>query len=666
MSPYDLLPSWPGVRDNLWTDLLIATPFGVTWLYARFISLPAFWQWVAFSLMELFLGLGGQAAVSHFGHIAVAPAFLVLALPVLLLYFLDKRKVRAASTATATKTPGASESEEVPDDQVVPALLQRLPGDQRGLLLALDLGEKVLPLDEPGLESLERNRLAQRLRHVERNRYLFRLHPANEGAIRALFHPQAPPAVTPQAVEEAVLRNDRADWEMRRNSAIHAIVAAYNKTMHHPDNAAQYLATAGSASAILWKMYTTEQERESGSQFHNAYTLILNATRDPATVSPERLHLAILDIARLANLTDLVLDPPSGQPAPADAQAKETEEKEQRQIEQERPSVDLLRVLHFAYLSKSIDYMTEVFSAEFTIHSRTVGYLTPEKTLICDLIGHYVYRELMAARNELDRRLANPPDRLSSIVTAFCAALTQYGIFLGYFNRQGAIIYTEDEFRSSAHYVEIYRRHQSLCEQLRLARPRGDIGRVAADITSLCRLLKRPSPLQVKAFVDPLSQSWDTHKPEERLTAGFLKREFVVLSVTNRTQKDLRNVVATCQFNNGSNEFCLWSSESGKRFVIGGRQAADLSVGDSTLMIVAQGIGGGEQWARVPSDQPFNLLVRGESGATTYLDNAGNVLTLCAGSALATVRFQAEGIDEKRSYRLTFSSEKKPQVSVIE
>jgi hypothetical protein len=182
-----------------------------------------------------------------------------------------------------------------------------------------------------------------------------------EGALPPSAAQAAAPPDALQSVEEAAAqRNAPADWEMRRDSAIHAIVADYNQAMHHPDNAAKHLAAAGSASAILWKTYTTEQEREPGSQFHNAYTSILNATRDLATVSPERLHLAILDIARLADLTDLVLDPPTGQPAPADAQAKGEEEREQqRQRAIEGPEVEEVRVVYRQVLGRAVERACE-------------------------------------------------------------------------------------------------------------------------------------------------------------------------------------------------------------------------------------------------------------------------------------------------------------------
>jgi hypothetical protein len=240
-----LLPSWAGLRDNLWTALIMSTPFLVSWIIARLRNSRL--QWVAFLAMEIFLGFAGQAAEARFGVVAVAPAIIIILLPFFLLLFFDRHAKKGAP---------------------------------------LSLG---------------------------------------------------PPAAKSQAVEDAAQRDARADWEMRRTSAIHAIVADYNLAMHYPNNAAKYLAAAGSASAILWQTYTTEQEKEPGSQFHNAYTSILNA----ATVSAERLHLAMLDIARLANLTNLVLEPPSGQPAPADAHAKEEEELEQqRQRAAERPEIE--------------------------------------------------------------------------------------------------------------------------------------------------------------------------------------------------------------------------------------------------------------------------------------------------------------------------------------
>ncbi len=89
-------------------------------------------------------------------------------------------------SSTSTAFPPIT-SEEVSDDEIVPTLLERLPGEQWQLLLDLHLGEKVFPLGEPGLEDLERNRLAQRLRQVAGDTYLFRLHPANAERVHAFY-----------------------------------------------------------------------------------------------------------------------------------------------------------------------------------------------------------------------------------------------------------------------------------------------------------------------------------------------------------------------------------------------------------------------------------------------------------------------------------------------
>jgi hypothetical protein len=103
-----------------------------------------------------------------------------------------KRRIAAMPDAPHGKedqqgvTPPATDAE-IPDDQVIPAYLDRLPGDQWELLLGLNLGEQVLDLDAPGLGSLMQNRLAQKLRPVEPNKYLFRLHPDNAKFVHARF-----------------------------------------------------------------------------------------------------------------------------------------------------------------------------------------------------------------------------------------------------------------------------------------------------------------------------------------------------------------------------------------------------------------------------------------------------------------------------------------------
>jgi hypothetical protein len=98
-----------------------------------------------------------------------------------------RRKQREDQDVAALHNDTPPAQDEIADDQVVPALLERLPWNQKQLLIELDLGEKVYPLDEPGLEYLERNRLALRLRQVTDNTYLFRVHPDNAARVHTFY-----------------------------------------------------------------------------------------------------------------------------------------------------------------------------------------------------------------------------------------------------------------------------------------------------------------------------------------------------------------------------------------------------------------------------------------------------------------------------------------------
>lgn len=86
MSPYDLLPSWAGLRDNLWAALVLAIPLITAWTHARYKRLSPSLQLAALMAVELILLVPGLTAVSRFGWVAVAPAVVVLFLPALFLY----------------------------------------------------------------------------------------------------------------------------------------------------------------------------------------------------------------------------------------------------------------------------------------------------------------------------------------------------------------------------------------------------------------------------------------------------------------------------------------------------------------------------------------------------------------------------------------------------
>jgi len=181
---------WPFLRSNLkWEiPLLVGVAAAAPIVDAYFQNTPNAWRAIGIALAAGSSALVLAALVLFIIGLVAAPAKLHAA---------QERSIVGLQAQLAEE--GEPPHDEVPDDQVIPAYLARLPGDQRQLLLSLNLGEKVWPLDEPGLESLEKNRLAKRLRHVERNRYLFRLHPTNAAHVKAMFDAAPPLILSPAA-----------------------------------------------------------------------------------------------------------------------------------------------------------------------------------------------------------------------------------------------------------------------------------------------------------------------------------------------------------------------------------------------------------------------------------------------------------------------------------
>lgn len=100
----DVLPSWPGIRDNLWAGFgIMALTAAVSWGGSRYKAAPAFWQWLVFSAMEAFIGLATAFAVVRFG-LWVAPwGVAAIIIPAVFLIALDAS--RKDESRDASKEP---------------------------------------------------------------------------------------------------------------------------------------------------------------------------------------------------------------------------------------------------------------------------------------------------------------------------------------------------------------------------------------------------------------------------------------------------------------------------------------------------------------------------------------------------------------------------------
>lgn len=95
MPSSDFLPSWEGLRDNLWAALaVLAVTSGISWGLAHYKKAPTFWQWATFSTMESLIGLSAAAAVLRFGLQAAAWSIPALLIPVTVMLVWDRQLKR--------------------------------------------------------------------------------------------------------------------------------------------------------------------------------------------------------------------------------------------------------------------------------------------------------------------------------------------------------------------------------------------------------------------------------------------------------------------------------------------------------------------------------------------------------------------------------------------
>ena len=115
-STFQFLPTWNDLRGNLWNDLIMsAVPF-LVWLFTRDKGFSARLQLVCFMTGEALLALAGVSAVSRFGPLAVAPSLVSLVLPLLLLYWLEKRDHVAAPRLGSSNLPSSNQGKQPPSE----------------------------------------------------------------------------------------------------------------------------------------------------------------------------------------------------------------------------------------------------------------------------------------------------------------------------------------------------------------------------------------------------------------------------------------------------------------------------------------------------------------------------------------------------------------------
>jgi hypothetical protein len=102
----DLLPSWPGLKDNLWGAFtVLALASAVSWGFARYKEAPAFLQLTYFIITEILIGLAGATAVLRFGSRAIGWSVIALLIPVAVMLVWDQRLRREQRHAPPAPAP---------------------------------------------------------------------------------------------------------------------------------------------------------------------------------------------------------------------------------------------------------------------------------------------------------------------------------------------------------------------------------------------------------------------------------------------------------------------------------------------------------------------------------------------------------------------------------
>lgn len=155
----------------------------IAWGWARYKKVSLFWQWAAFSIMELIIGLTAAAAVARFGLPAVPCGIVALLIPIAVVRFLDARV--AIKKLPDSKSLPTSQAKEDPETTA-----RQSPSDDPSSYVALRAKVKATPL--PFRQQVAAGFIGTRVEWVgtlssldlrEDGRYRFQLHVKMQGTV---------------------------------------------------------------------------------------------------------------------------------------------------------------------------------------------------------------------------------------------------------------------------------------------------------------------------------------------------------------------------------------------------------------------------------------------------------------------------------------------------
>lgn len=364
-------------------------------------------------------------------------------------------------------------------------------------------------------------------------------------------------------------------------------------------------------------------------------------------------------------------DPPA---AAADLQVVEPRPAEPQPIVAQE-SVERLREVHAPWASTAT-LAYEFLSGEILSGAKP----TEDKGVIGALVREKVLPPCREAIEQLNARMLPVSGDLSNAEFSLLKedfrslVYTTYPELVAWIHQCGHSFWGDNALFSSVYYARLCRKHHDSVAILRAVSGRSDIGDLAGASTQIERLLPplselphvgRITSLMVEPLLENLAYAW----PNYQTAPNVPPRVFAVIRVTNEGQTDFADVVARCSVTTSGVEIdCVWSNASGNIFVLGGSHRAELKRGDYRLLVVAQAIE--KHWCRIPARHGvYEYPFRTESGTgevNYYLPSSGTSGFLDLGPDVElTLRFIAEGLDQKQRVQLGFDAKGQPTTSVV-
>jgi len=494
---FTILPSWDDLRGNLWNDLIVsAVPF-LAWLFTRYKGLSAQWQTAWFITGEVVLAVAGLTAVSRFGAVAVAPSLTVLVLPLLLLYWLEKR-------GRAIGPESVAAPDQLPVGPVITV---------SAFASSMDLYEGPETVSSAFLQAYMRP-------------YLAVLEVTNDGIT---------------TITDLTAQVQWEDWKKTkglgtwsRSSGPRFVLGGQHKADITPGDSRLLAVALAYESDAQWARLPFGSLPEQPFKIVSPRPIRYIDTRGQDTTIGENGRAVVtLSADRLKVVEHIRLgfreEPPLGKRA-----VVESYDPKKRDATLEDPantpitnpeSIEQLRSLREPCL-RATRYAFEYLHADIILPG--INGSDEGKRIIAGLLSRYFLPQAERANDDLEQRLSALSDRttrkdLAEIIDDFDRVFGLYIHSVRWATIVGGFFFSKETLLASEGYGGLYRRHQECLRKLRDIRHRGDIGHVADSLADLTDLL----PDAPKAQFQVSNQVPPTERASQAVSAR-LNLTFVV------------------------------------------------------------------------------------------------------------------------------------------